>query len=271
MGGFARRMSYWSAFLKKYPSRPFLRLDGGSLFSNGSAESPIMNRYMLEGTRRSKLDAINLSTWDVPIWQEMSDLAHAGQIPTDWLTLPLVSANVKPRVANFPAIQRYIIREMPFGPNRERIVRVGITGLLFDPEERVSRTDFEVSDPDQAAKEIISEMQGKTDYRVVLTDYTLGKAISLAVKVPGISVLLVSHDYAVAADAEQVGDVLLIIPVNESRMISEVRIGADPALSRFKVQTRFVPLDRTLPDDPAMAELQRKALAEVEEFNKKAK
>ena len=28
MGGFARRMSYFNAFVSKYPSRPFMRLDG---------------------------------------------------------------------------------------------------------------------------------------------------------------------------------------------------------------------------------------------------
>jgi hypothetical protein len=268
MGGFARRTSYWSAFAKKYAGRPFLKLDGGSLFSNSTAESPIMNRWMLEGTYKSNLDAINLSTWDVPVWREMADMASAGQIPGQWLRQPLVSANVKPKISNFPAIRRYIILQVPVGAKKRKIVRVGITGLMFDPEERVSRTEFDVTDPDQAAAEVMRELQDKTDYRVILSDYTIGRAISLALKVSGISLLLVSHDYAVASDAEQVGDTLVAIPVNESRMLSEVRIGVDLTASKFNVQTRHVPLDRSIPDDPAMAVLQGKALAEIEEFRK---
>jgi 2',3'-cyclic-nucleotide 2'-phosphodiesterase (5'-nucleotidase family) len=271
MGGFARRMAYWNAFAKKYAQKPFLKLDGGSLFSNGTLESPIMNRWMLEGTYRCKLDAIGLSTWDIPVWQELGDLAKVGQISPEWLNLPLVSANVKPKVPNFPALKRYIIREIPLGAKGGRIVRVGITGILFDPEERVSREEFEIADPDQATRDIIQEMQGKTDYRIVLSDYTIGRAISLAVNVPGISLLLVSHDYAAATDAQQIGDSLVIVPVNESRMLSEVRLGVDPSLTRFNVQTRFVPLDRSIPDDPEMADLQSKALAEVQAVSRKLK
>jgi len=83
MGGFARRMSYFNAFARKYPSRPYLRLDGGSIFNQGVVEAPVLNRWMLEGTYRSNLDGINLSAWDVPVWQELADLAAAGQIPKD--------------------------------------------------------------------------------------------------------------------------------------------------------------------------------------------
>ncbi len=271
MGGFARRTRYWTAFARKFPGKPFLKLDGGSIFSYGPAEAPILNRWMLEGTFLSKLDALNLSTWDIPVWQEMGDLSKAGQVPAEWLKLPLVSANVKPRVAGFPDIQRYIIREIPIDPKTGQRVRVGLTGLLYDPEERVSRTDFEVQDPEIAIRQVIEELRGKTDYRIVLTDQTLGKAISLAITSPGISLMLVAHDYAVAADPQQVGDTLLVISVNEGRMISEVRLAVETASSNIRVQTRFIPLDRTVPDDSAMAELERRALAEIDDFKKKNK
>lgn len=271
MGGFARRMSYWNAFAKKYHGKPFLKIDGGSVFASGTLEAAVSNRWMLEGMFRSKMDAINLSAWDVQPWQELGDLAAAGQLNPEWLKLPLVSANVKPRAANYPAVQRYIIKEIPLDPKGAGMVRVGITGLLFDSEERISRADFEVVEPEKAARDMMEEMKGKTDYRIVLTDQPLGKAISMAITVPGISMLLVAHNYADAADAQQVGQALLLMPVNEGRMISEVRLALDPAASRFNVQTRFVPLDRTVPDDPVMSELQRKAESEIDEIKRKAK
>ncbi len=266
MGGFARRMSYWNAFAKKFPAVPLLRLDGGSIFSNGVAEAPILNRWTLEGTYRSGLQAINLTAWDLPVWQEIADLAAVGEIPKEFLTIPLVSANVASKIRNFPTIQRYVIRELPLPGGRS--VRVGITGLLYDPEERISRREFQIQDAQSAARKVIEEMRDRTDYRIVLTDTDIGKAISLAVVVPDINLILVAHNYEAISEPQQVGETLVVIPVNEGRMFSEVRLnfGADPGKAEF--QTRFVPLDRTVPDDPAIGELIRKAGTQLENFRK---
>src|SRR6185436_15799837 len=111
MGGFARRMSYWNAFARKYPGVPTLRLEGGSLFNFGVAEGPVVNRWMLEGTARSALDAVNLTAWDLPVWQELGDLAAGGLLPKELLALPLVSANVTAKIENFPAVQRAVVVE----------------------------------------------------------------------------------------------------------------------------------------------------------------
>jgi 2',3'-cyclic-nucleotide 2'-phosphodiesterase (5'-nucleotidase family) len=268
MGGFARRMSYFNALARKYPERSFIRLDGGSIFDQGAAEAPILNHWMLEGTYRSNLDAIHLSAWDVPVWQEMADLAAAGQIPKEYLKVPLVSANVKPKVTNYPVVQRYIIKEYPVDAKTGKRVRVAITGFLFDPEERISRQDFQVDDLLQAAKQVFEELQGKVDYRIILTDMDIGRAISLAVAVPKINLILIAHNYAAISEPEQVGETLLVIPANEGRMLSEVRLNFDPKLNKIDLQTRFVPLDSTVPDDPAMGELVRKAQKALDDFKK---
>jgi len=268
MGGFARRMSYFNAFARKYPSRPYLRLDGGSIFNQAVAEAAIVNRWMLEGTYRSNLDGINLSAWDVPVWQELGNLAAVGQIPKEHLMVPLVSANVKPKVSNFPLVQRYILKEYPIDSKTGKRVRIGITGLLIDTEERISRQDFQVDDPVQAAKQVCEELQGKVDYRIVLTDMDMGRAVSLAVAVPEVNLILVAHNYVALSEPEQAGGTLLVIPVNEGRMVSEVRLNFDPKSGAVDLQTRFVPLDGTVPDDRAMAELVRKAQAAVDDFKK---
>ncbi len=268
MGGFARRASYWKAYAKSFPGRPALRLDGGSIFSRETAEAHILNRWILAGSHRSGLDAINLTSWDLPVWQEMAELSAAGLLDAELLHLPLVSANVTARKPVFPAIQRYVLRELATGTGGAKTVRVGITGLLFDQDDRISRSDFTVEEPRTAARRVIAEMREKTDYRVVLTDLDLGKAISLAVGVPGISMLVVARNYEELSEVQQVGETLIVIPVNEGRMISEVRLGFDLGSRKVDLQARFVPLDKAVPDDPAMAELIRKAEAEVEAFKK---
>jgi 2',3'-cyclic-nucleotide 2'-phosphodiesterase (5'-nucleotidase family) len=264
MGGFARRMSYWSAFAAKYPSIPAIRIDGGSIFNAGVAEGPIVNRWMLEGSTRSRLDAVNLTAWDLPVWQEMADLAQAGVVPKEYLKLPLVSANVKPKSERFPAVERYVVKEYTAAGKR---LRIGITGLLFDPEERVSRREFAVSDPQAAARQVVEELRERADYRIVMTDMDLGKAISLAVLVPGIHLLVVAHNYESVSEAQIVGDTLIVIPINEGRTIGEVRVALGG--QKPESQDRFVPLDRTVPDDPALGELVRKARGEVDAFLKK--
>ncbi len=268
MGGFARRMSYFVAFARKYPSRPFLRLDGGSIFSHGVAEATVVNPYILEGTYDSQLDALNLSAWDAPVWQELAGLAAAGRIPKEYLTLPLVSANLTPKVPHYPEVHRYLIRTYPIDSAMGKTVRIGITGLLFDPGESIPRQDFQVEDPVQAAKRVFEELQGKVDYRIVLTDMDIGSAISLAVSVPEINIILVTHNYNALTEPRQVGNTLIVVPVNEGRMLSEVRMKFARKSAEVDLETRFVPLDDTVPDDPAMGKLEQAARVAVDEFKR---
>lgn len=268
MGGFARRMSYWKAFAAKYPSRALLRIDGGSIFEKGTATSPIANRYVLEGVYRSNLDALGMSASDVPVWQEMSDLAEAGLVSRDYLKLPLVSANLTAKVSNFPGMQRYIVKEFNVDPKAGKPLRVGITALLADPEDRISPKEFQVQKPEEAARQVLNELKGKADYVIVLTDMGLGEAITLAIEVAGINMIVVSHNYEVAIDAQQVGDTLIIGPINQGRMLSEVRLNIKSGTQRVQIESHLVPLDRTVPDDPGMGELVRKAKAEVDKAQK---
>lgn len=264
MGGFARRASYWKAFAARFPSHPTLRIDGGSLFSVGALESLVVNRWMLEGTWRSRLDAVGLTAWDLPAWQELADMARGGLFPREWLEVPLVSANVRPKSVSFPKLMPYVIREVAVGEKGSRKVRVGITALLHDPEERISRADFEILDPEKTALEVVEELKKQTDYRIVLTDQAMGPALSLAFKVAGINLLLVTRNYSTITDAQQVGDTLFMLPVNEGRMISEVRLTIDAAAGRAGASARLVPLEKNVPDDPAMGELAAKARAEID-------
>ena len=257
-------MSYWNAFAAKYPSRPFLRLDGGSIFNPGTAESEVVDRWMLEGTARSGLDALNLSASDLPVWQELGDLRVAGYLPKNLLEIPLVTGNVVPKVPNFPAVSRYLIKEYTLAGNPGKPFRVGITGLLSDPEERIPRSDFEIRNPEAAAREVIGELRDKTDLRIILTDMKVGAAISLAATVPEIHLILVSHDYEAVAEPQVIGKTLVLLSVKEGRALTEIRVMVDPVTFAKKFQARFVALDGTVPDDPAMGQLQRDARAAID-------
>jgi 2',3'-cyclic-nucleotide 2'-phosphodiesterase (5'-nucleotidase family) len=269
MGGFARRMSYWNAFEREYPGRAALRLDAGSLFSVGAAESFVANRWMLEGTVRSRLDALNLTAWDLPVWQEMGDMAKVGQIPPELLRVPIVSANVKIKARNFPQVQRFLIKNVVLdGISNDRI-SVGITGLMSDPERRIDRDQFEVEDPVAAAIRVVGELGAKSDYRVVLTDMDIGSAMSLAIRVPGIDLIVVAHDYPSLSEDQQVGQTLLVVTVNEGRALHEVRLNFRHDSDDVKLQTRVIPLDDRVPDDRVLGDLIQRAQAAVDEFKKK--
>lgn len=268
MGGFARRAAYWNAFANKFPGRTMIRLDGGSVFMVGAAEQAIVNRWMLEGTYRSGLDALNLTRWDLPAWQDLSGLADSGKVPRQFLDLPLVSANVRPRTAGFPNVRRFVVRETDAELAPGRKVRVGISGVLYDPEDRISRADFEVRNPEVAVREVLAEMQATTDYRVIMIDAGIGKAISLAALNPGISLLVVAHDYEELAEPQQVGETLISVAANEGRLCNEVRVHMKQDSGIAAAFARFVPLDRTIPDDQEMAGLIRRAQEEVDAFRR---
>ncbi len=245
-----------------------MRLDGGSFFTLGVAEAASINRWMLEGTYRSRLDALNLTAWDLPAWQEMWDLAAAGQLPRQFLDLPLVSANVKAKAPNFPALRKFVFKELVVDPKSGTKLRVGISGVLFDPEERISREEFNVKDPQEAVRQVVAEMEPGSDYRIIMIDAGVGKAISLAAVVPGINLIIVAHNYEEILEPQQVGDTLISVPANEGRLISEVRVSFQQGSQSLGVHTRFVPLDRSVPDDPEMSALIRKAQADVDEFKR---
>jgi hypothetical protein len=92
-----------------------------------------------------------------------------------------------------------------------------------------------------------------------MTNMDLGSALSLAIAVPGINLLVVTHNYEEISEPQQVGETLLAIPVNEGRMLSEIRLAVPMESDRLQAETRFVPLDRTIPDDPGMGELIKRA------------
>jgi hypothetical protein len=239
------------------------------VFQIGAAESDIVNRWMLEGTWRSHLDALNLTFSDLPAWQQAASLAAAGQLPRQLLDVPLVSANVVPKAAGFPRVQRYVVREVQVEAKTGKKLRIGISGVLYDPEDRVAKNEFDVRQPEQAIRDVLAEMEPKTDYQVIMIDAGVGKAVSLATLNPGIDLLVVAHDYEEIVDFQQVGNTLLAMPANEGRLINEVRVELQAGSDSIGVHTRFVSLDRTIPDDPGMAELVRKARAEVDQFLKR--
>ena len=259
MGGFARRTSYWKAFARKYPGRPLVRLDGGALYSSGGADSQIINRWMLLGTYLSKLDAINLDPWDLSAWLELGARATSGKAVRKLLDLPIVSANVVPKDPNFPAVRRSIIKEVVLGPPAREKYRIGISGVVHDPENRISPAEFEVQDPAAAAREVIAELLPKTDFRILMTNMDLGSALSLAIAVPGINLIVVTHNYESLSEPQQIDNTLVVIPINEGRMLSEVRLAVTAGSDNVQAEARFVPLDRTVPDDPGMADLVRRA------------
>jgi hypothetical protein len=259
-------MSYWNAFARTSPNVPALRLDGGSLFNTGDAGAPVSNRWILEGTLRSGLDAINLTLADVPVWQELGDLAAGGLLPKEQLAVPLVSANVVARVPNFPRFDRYRVKEVRVDG---KSFRIGITGLLLDPEERLSRREFKVAEPQAAIREVLEELKDKVDYRIVLTEMDIGKVISMALAVPGIELIVLGHNYHHPVEPQEIGDSLVVVPINEGRALTEVRLAIGAPAGQPRYGARLVGLDRTVPDDPAMGEMLRKAQAEIEAFRRR--
>jgi 2',3'-cyclic-nucleotide 2'-phosphodiesterase (5'-nucleotidase family) len=113
---------------------------------------------------------------------------------------------------------------------------------------------------------VLEELRSRADYLVFLVDCDAGRAVSLAALLPSIDLIAVAHNYLEITEPHQVANTLIATPASGGRLLSEIRIGTGTVPDAVAVTTRFVPLDKSLPDDPAMGELIRKAQAELEQL-----
>jgi hypothetical protein len=105
---------------------------------------------------------------------------------------PFVSANLVDK-KNAPIFKRYIIKEVSGK-------KVGIFGVIGDTSEmatkvqEISKGEATVTDPLQAATDIVKELSGKVDYVIALTHQGTNRDWVIARRVKGIDLVVGGHD-----------------------------------------------------------------------------
>lgn len=159
-------------------------------------------------------------------------------------------------------------------------VRIGIFGLitpeLLDLEWPPSIAGITVEDPIATAKVIIPELRQKADIVIALTHLGYDRDVELAQKVQGIDFIVGGHSHTAVNKWKWVGDTLVTQAgeygdyLGRIDLIASIEPGGakiqsvngknnqlwnklpNPALGKVYPTTPLIPVDKTLPDDPAV-------------------
>jgi 2',3'-cyclic-nucleotide 2'-phosphodiesterase (5'-nucleotidase family) len=227
-----------------------LLLDCGALFNNQKDTAELMLKTMeLMG-----YDALNLGSPELYFGKEF--LEHTRSL----VSFPYIASNLLYGGNRLPWTREYIIKEVGG-------VKVAILGVLNpDDAKQITHQPYmeglEVIPPETALKRLLPEVRGKADLVILLSRFDLGKTGELVQAAKGIDVAISSGDMLFYGEplentlTLQTGSLgktmgLLKISLNEKRVsVSE---------------KRYVPLDRSVPDNGEIArlvEMHKKAQAE---------
>jgi hypothetical protein len=200
-------------------------------------------------------DALNLGRVDLLLPSALLRRL-AGAAP-----FPFLSANVRDGAGAAP-FAATLVRD--FGG-----ARVGIVGLAGTQQLAVRPQpgrDLEPGDPFAAAREAVAQLRPACRLVVVLSSLGLDDDLRLARTVPGIDVILGSFSHAMLSEPRVEGTTLILHAgakgMRLGRLDVEVAAGASgPWLPKGagtggrRFAWTLVPLDTSLPDQPALAQL----------------
>ena len=189
-------MQFEATLYGEVPRENSVRVDAGGWTAPFlTAELSMKTRYGLRGmSGRLDLDAVNVARQDLTLGQKYFD-SLAKEYPE--ALGRLVSANIYMRaVPDKRAFSPYRIteRKLPGGKS----IKVAITGVasLSKPSRFTSSDladeDYIVTDPNEALKPLLADLNGRADLTIVLVHGTWRETVAVAQLNPGIDVIVSS-------------------------------------------------------------------------------
>lgn len=247
-GGFARLVSYVGASRAASPAASLLLNPGQWLDDPGGfdgllrPEAVASDRWMARGAAAVAWDALNVAPPDV---------AGFSVLPADALRgLPLVSASITgPGIARWRVIER-------------GGVKVGITGIAAADPTLAQAQGYRVGRPEDAV-ETVRALAAEADVVVLLAWHAPEAAKAIAKAVPEVDVVIDANRHTAQEEPFLVGDAVWVFSMHEGQRVGELRLGLDGGrvTSAFD---RQIDMDPQVPDDRALADLQRQARAAIE-------
>ena len=186
----------------------------------------------------------------------------------------LVQANYKPPESdadswaawNAYGVTDYVViekeRESREGPAEP--VRVAVFGVLgVDADECAPMSGMEFEPVAAAAKRVVAQIQAEADADFVIclshsgTENGKGEDYELAKAVDGIDVILSGHTHATTPEPIRVNDTLIVSCGEYTQNLGRLTIAqkTGPGQSLSVLEYKLLPVDETVPEDPAAAAL----------------
>lgn len=171
--------------------------------------------------------------------------------------IPFVSANIYYPDSTTRFVEPYIIRSYPsggFGLFKKQL-RVGIFGVMMSRARLVySETDVQLitKDPIESAKEVVAELSGKCDVIVALGHLMYNQIDQLARDVPGIDIIVGTHDYLRRVAPIQIKNTWVLQTGSKGQFIGDMRIELNNQKQLMNVDGVVESLDTKFKDDPSL-------------------
>lgn len=259
-GGIARRAHALDR-VRRDGFTPTLVLDAGGQFGGTAydeyTEGPVVDRERTEVHLAACADMgyAAYAVGDEELQWGPEFLRRAAEIGA----APFLSANMGEEPAAASGVERYLITEVGG-------VSIGVTAAtpqdlyaLGDPRQGLWA---QVGDPIEGVSRVVQEMRDQVDLVVVLSHLGSDRTRLLAESVPGVDIFINAHYRRPGGLIDRVGDALIGEFNLEARALSQLDLKVDGrAMAEYRL--REIPLDPSVPDDPAQAQrveewLQRK-------------
>ena len=242
---------------------PVVTLDGGD-FSMGSLFQTIYatDAPELRALGAMGYDATTLGNHEFDYRSGgLAEMLNAAVDSGDPLPA-LVQANYKPPAgdaAAWAAWKRYGIGDY-LVLEREGL-RIAVFGVLgVDADECAPMSGMEFTPIADAARRVVDEIQSREnpDYIICLshsgTDRGKGEDYELARAVDGIDVIISGHTHSTTPEPIQVNNTLIVSCGEYTQNLGVLTVDKEGGTIRA-AEFRLIPIDETVPDDPAMTAL----------------
>ncbi|MBE3598215.1 MAG: 5'-nucleotidase C-terminal domain-containing protein [Limnochordaceae bacterium] len=251
LGGMARLATLVQRLRAEDPEA--LLLFAGDVISPSTMSSVFKGQQMIEAFNELGVD---VSTFGNHEWDFGDDVLgqRIRESQFTWVAANVVDENGRP----FPGSYPFVVREMGG-------IGVGVLGLVT-PETRVLSSPgaaWQFRDPVEVARETIPKMRAMgAQVIVALTHQSMSDDVRLLEAVPEIDLVVGGHEHDVMR--QEVGGRLIVKAGSDNRYLGVVTLTVDGG-KVTAAEDRMIAVDPSYPDEPAMASLVQRWLAQLSE------
>ncbi len=219
-----------------------LILDAGG-FARKVTNADLKVEYLLKGFAKMGYDAVNLAASDVDAAGEaIRKVAASGALT--FVTANLYDANGK----RLPFARPWIVLK-PLGSDGPK---VGVFGVTEVPRNPLVAEKYKVTDPVEAAKQMVRKLRKKVDLVVCLAYMPEAKVNKLAQDVRGVDLFISGRATYRIRGPHKAGESYIAVNGNQGKYIGDILFRWD-ANGRPRLENgELVPLDSHVAEDPAL-------------------
>jgi 2',3'-cyclic-nucleotide 2'-phosphodiesterase (5'-nucleotidase family) len=223
------------------PQRPLILIDGGDIFKPGQHYQALYGEFFMQALNLMGYDAFNIGDGEL---REGMDVIAAMQHTARFA---MISTNAKSGEAA-SSWQPYRILEV-------QGVRLALLGVVDPALTANTKQTITVAPPRSQVEKQLEALGGKADIYILMAHMSLEKSVDLATEITGIDLVVAGH-VANPVEGQKVGRTLVVSPGKKGENI----ILADMVWNKrdkkiSAIESRLVPLDSSIAEDPAIAGL----------------